>query len=80
MTLTLQPVRLADGRGGEGALVFIDDELAAVLVRLTEQSSLGPGRWCLEAGFGRFAWHGSPVFVDLPTAEAWISQMLQRRA
>ncbi|HEY8381512.1 MAG TPA: hypothetical protein VIL09_05090 [Microvirga sp.] len=80
MKLTLQPVRLADGRGGEGTLVFIDDELAAVLVRLPEQSSLGPRSWCLEAGFGRFGWHGSPVFPDLPSAEAWIRQMLQRRA
>lgn len=80
MKLTLQPVRLADGRGGEGALVFIDGSLAAVLVRLPAHSSLGPGRWCLEAGFGPFGWHGSPVFPDLPAAEAWISQMLQRRA
>ena len=53
-----------------------DRTLVAVLVRLPDMSVLAPGRWCLEAGFGRLAWGGAPIFRDLAAAEAWISARL----
>jgi hypothetical protein len=74
MKLTLQPVRIADGNA-EGMLVFANDEqLLAVLVRLSDRSAIAPGRWCLEAGFGELGWTGSPIFADLDAAREWISQ------
>jgi hypothetical protein len=76
MTLNLQPVRVADGHDREGVLVFDEDQaLVAVLVRIG-RSGLAPGRWCLEAGFGRMAWNGAPIFPDLASAQAWISAKL----
>jgi hypothetical protein len=77
MTLHLQPVRVCDGHDQEGMLVFTADRtLVAVLVRLPDMSVLAPGRWCLEAGFGRLAWGGAPIFRDLAAAQAWISARL----
>jgi hypothetical protein len=36
MILTTQPVRVATGHDEEGCLIFADDRLVAVLVRLSD--------------------------------------------
>jgi hypothetical protein len=53
MTVTLQPVWVATGAEKEGMLVFADERLVAVLVRLSAENEIAPGAWYLETGFGR---------------------------
>ena len=54
MTLTLQPVRVANGIDEEGMLVFDEQRrLLAVLTHLSDSNEVAPGQWFLEAGFGR---------------------------
>jgi hypothetical protein len=78
MTLDLQPVRVADSGDRKGVLVFTGDRtLVAVLVQMGT-SGLAPGWWCLEAGFGRLAWSGAPIFRDLASAQDWIRAALEQ--
>ena len=51
MKLVLQPVRVATGAEEDGLLVFEEDRLLAVLVRLSDANEVAPGAWFLEAGF-----------------------------
>ena len=79
MTLSLRPVRVATGHEEEGNLVFDDGErLVAVLVRLSDQNEVAPGQWFLEVGFGPLDGSSHPTFVDLNTAQSWMSQRLAR--
>jgi hypothetical protein len=76
----LRPVRVATGHEEEGNLVFDDQErLVAVLVRLSDQNEVAPGRWFLEVGFGALGRSSYPTFVDLNTAQSWINQRLSMR-
>ena len=76
--MSFQPVKVAVAEEGEGMLVFFDDELVAVLVRLSVLHE-EVGRWFLEVGFGRFDGPSHPTFADLGEAEAWLGdQLLQR--
>jgi hypothetical protein len=53
MSLHLQPICLATSSDdSESQLVFSDDCLVAVLVRLSEFHEEDAGMWYLEAGFG----------------------------
>ncbi len=78
--ITLQPVKvLIDGHESEGRLIFADDQLAAVIVRLDGQAHATEhkGHWHLEAGFGRCeARIAPPAFTALEDAEAWVRQRL----
>jgi hypothetical protein len=61
LSLTEQPVQVAvGGDDEEGCLIFADDRLVAVLVRLSQLHEELAGRWYLEAGFGRLEDHTSP--------------------
>ncbi len=75
MTVTLQPVRVETGsQDQEGCLVFIDQRLAAVLVRLSDQHDDLTGHWYYEHGFGPFDGPSHPVFGTLDAAQDWIKQ------
>ena len=77
MTVALQPVRVDTGSADQqGCLVFVDDRLVAVLVRLSEQHDDKAGRWFLEHGFGRLDGPAHPTFDDIGTAQAWIAGRL----
>jgi hypothetical protein len=79
MTLTLQPVRVANGTDEEGMLVFDEKQrLVAVLTHLSEANAVAPGQWFLEAGFGRLDGVSHPTFADLSSAQAWIGQRLAK--
>jgi hypothetical protein len=74
LSLTEQPVQVAvGGDDEEGCLIFADERLVAVLVRLHERLA---GRWYLEVGFGRLEGPSKPTFRDLGTAKKWITQHL----
>ena len=52
--MSLQPVQVATGSNDtESQLVFADDFLVAVLVRLSDDHGAEAGMWFLEVGFGR---------------------------
>jgi hypothetical protein len=81
MIFTLQPVRVATGFDEEGMMVLDEEErLLAVLVRLSDENEVAPGRWYLEAGFGRLDVINHPTFADLNAAQVWISQCLAHRS
>ena len=58
----------------EGCLVFADNRLVAVLVRLSELHGRKAGRWYLEHGFGKLEGPVHPVFTDLGEAQDWVAQ------
>jgi hypothetical protein len=77
LSLTEQPVQVAvGGDDEEGCLIFAEDRLVAVLVRLSRLHEELAGRWYLEAGFGRLEGPGKPTFRDLGVAKEWISRHL----
>ncbi len=78
MTWILQPVHVETGSNDqEGCLVFSDDRLVAVLVRLSDQHDDLAGHWYYEHGFGPFDGPAHPVFDSLDAAQAWIEQRRQ---
>lgn len=72
MTITFQPVRVGTGADEEGSLVFSDDRLVAVLVRLSEANEIAPGQWFYETGFGPLNIPENPTFGSLEEAEEYI--------
>jgi len=78
--ITSQPVKvLIDGHDSEGRLIFADDQLSAVVVRLDGQAHQPEhkGLWHLEAGFGRCDVRiAPPTFTTPAEAEAWVKQRL----
>jgi len=78
--ITFQPVKvLIDGHDSEGRLVFADDQLAGVIVRLDGEAHdpEQKGQWHLEAGFGKCdARIAPPTFRTQDEVEAWIRQRL----
>ena len=77
--LVLRPVRVdAQGEDEEGCLVFNDDRLVAVLVRLSSQHGALAGRWHLEHGFGALGGLEHPNFANLDAARGWVGRRLGR--
>lgn len=77
MRLHLQSVRVKTGsHDTEGLLVFADNLLVAVLVRLSDDHEEDAGKWFLEAGFDGADDAVQPKFVDLDEAQAWIQRRL----
>jgi hypothetical protein len=66
------------GYDEEGLLVFADDYLVAVLVRLSDEHGDAAGKWFFESGFGRLDDPHHPIFSDLDAAQKYISQRLTR--
>src|SRR5215213_9100017 len=76
-SLTEQPVQVAVGCDDEeGCLIFADDRLVAVLVRLSRLHEELAGRWYLEVGLGQLEGPSKPTFRDLGTAKEWITRRL----
>ena len=82
MGFRLQPARIATSIDEEGMLVFVDDRLVAVLVRLSDaHEELGiAGRWFLETAYGLRLTEMTPTFPDLDAAQAWIGQRIVQRS
>ena len=79
MSLTLQPVRVANGSDEEGMLVFDGQQrLLGVLTHLGNQYDGLSGQWYLEAGFGSLEAGDPPTFTDLDAAQEWIRQRLAK--
>jgi hypothetical protein len=73
MNLILQPVRIETGGPDEdGCLVFADNRLVAVLVRLSDQHEGLAGQWYYEHGFGPFNGPAHPTFSTIEAAQDWI--------
>jgi hypothetical protein len=62
----------------EGCLLFVDDRLVAVLVRLEQGAYADPslwGQWLLEAGFGPCETGDQElIFPTLDVAEQWATE------
>jgi len=81
MTLKLLPVPVATGFDEEGMLVFSENRLAAVLVRLSDENEVAPGAWYLEMGIGHYLdGPDHPTFQTLDEAKSWIEQRLAKRS
>ncbi len=77
MKLTHQPTCVATGYDEEGALIYADGRLVAVLVHLSDENEVAPGEWHLEAGFGTgLEGPNHPAFHTLEAAQDWIKQKL----
>ncbi len=78
--ITLQPIPVMTGsQDHEGRLVLVNGQLAAVLVRLSDEvHGEARGRWFLETGFGRCDGAEHPVFESLDEAEAWVRRRIER--
>lgn len=74
--LSLQPTRIfsvIEGQDETGQLVFYDDRLAAVLIKLGSMHEEQEGFWNLEVGFGLCA--GRPAtFRHLADALRWVGE------
>ncbi len=82
--ITFQPVRVRiDGHDSEGRLIFADEQLSAVIVRLDGEAHVPEhkGHWHLEAGFGPCdARNTPPTFTTPEEAGAWVQQRLTNGA
>ena len=66
------------GLDEDGFLIFVDNALAAVVVRLEDQvHEHSRGRWFLEAGFGRCAMVGGTLFDTPEDAQQWVLQRVR---
>jgi hypothetical protein len=72
MILRLQPVRIANRHDDDGRLVFQDDRLLALLVRLSAMHEEKAGHWFLEFGFDGLEDAPHETFADLDAAVLWI--------
>ncbi|WP_262270446.1 hypothetical protein [Microvirga yunnanensis] len=80
MSLILQPIRVATGFDEDGMLVLDEEQrLVAVLVRLSDNNEVAPGRWYVEAKFGVLEGLGHPTYADLDAALEGIAQHLASR-
>ena len=78
MKLTFQPVPIDTGGTDEdGCLMFVNDRLVAVLVRLSEQHGSQAGSWYFEHGFGRLDGPSHPLFSELDEAQDWVAERLR---
>ena len=82
--ITSQPVKvLVDGHDSEGRLIFANDQLSAVIVRLDGDAHAPDYKnlWNLEAGFGKCSVRvAPPAFTTPKEAGAWVEQTLMGRA
>jgi hypothetical protein len=74
----MKPVRVATGADEDGCLVFSDDRLVAILVRLSDQHEIAPGHWFYEAGFGYLDGPDHPTFASLDEATSYIAYRIRR--
>jgi hypothetical protein len=77
--VTLQPAKVDTGSPDrDGFLVFADEALVAVFVRLEDEGHGDErGHWFLEAGFGRCnASPHSPAFRSPDEAQQWVLNRL----
>ena len=75
MKFGFQPVTVdTNAPDEEGCLVFADNRLVAVLVRLSNEHGRKAGCWYLEHGFSKLDGLAHPIFTDLNEAQDWVAQ------
>ena len=79
MRIKTWPVLVAAGEQDCGLLVFNDEWLIAVLVRLSDKHGPIAGKWFLETGYGRFSGREQLIFADEMEAVAWFRSHLADR-
>jgi hypothetical protein len=81
MTSTFQPVLVRTGsEDAEGRLLFIGDELVAVLVRLDDEiHGEDRGKWFVEVRFGHVKTPEPPLFSDPQEAANWLADAPERQ-
>jgi hypothetical protein len=80
VNVTFQPVRVdTGGPDEEGSLAFMDDRLAVVLVRLSDQHGSSSGHWFVEAAFGPYDGPNHPTFPDVGAATEWLLERAATR-
>ena len=78
MKLEFRPVHVATGsEDTEGLLALVDEQLVAVLVRLSELHDELAGYWFIEAAFGLR--HSHRTFRDLDSAQQWLLSRVKVR-
>lgn len=75
MSIRFEPVRVASEEG-EGRLVYDDDVLVGLLVRLGPVQGEAAGRWFVEMLIGREDGAAYPIHENLDQAAAWFSGRL----
>jgi hypothetical protein len=82
--LRVENVRIAAGgeaRPDEGLLVYGDDALVAILVKLDRELALQTrGTWYLQSGFGPIDDFHHPSFKTVEDTLAWIARRLTRNS
>ena len=73
MEISFQPVQVHASPDAEGLLAFVDGQLIAVLVRLSEQHGENAGQLFVEHGFGHCDTPVHPIFRDQGEVEQWIA-------
>ncbi len=78
-----QPVVVNTGAGGQdGLLVFVNQQLVAVLVLMNSNHDLDTtldGKWFLEAGFGPCQdWNKGQIFATQDEAMTWVRTQIVR--
>ena len=78
MNLRFEPVNVSNTETDEGRLVFLDDQLVAVLSRLSPMQEERAGLWFMEALFGPLALVDTDheTFADLDKVAAWFEKRL----
>ena len=77
MKLGFQPVTVETNvPDGEGRLVFANNRLVAVLVRLSEEHGRKAGRWYPVPGFGKLDGLAQPIFADWDEAQDWVAERI----
>jgi len=79
--VTFCPIKILTGNADEqGVLVLANDDLAAVLVRLSPavHEEDVAGRWFLETAFGRCV-PNKRIFDDLESANRWFRKRLSHQ-
>lgn len=79
LKVTFCPIGVLTGSADrDGCLVLVNDDLAGVLVRLSEAHGIDlADRWFLEAGFGRLA-DNPLVFETIDSARGWVLERVKR--
>ncbi|RYZ14675.1 MAG: hypothetical protein EON61_02680 [Alphaproteobacteria bacterium] len=76
MKLSVQSILLANGEDRQGALVFRDKSLVAVLSRLSREHGPSEGFWFLECAFGPLS--GCHLeFANRDAAVQWLETQLE---
>ena len=80
LQIDFQHVQVALPDLSEGRLVFVDGRLAAVIVRLGDNSGAHAGKWFVEIAFGDFEAVSNELFLTLEALEDILIRQLRTKS